>query len=54
VLPDWMEDVNARVRHGLDYAKKRGMVKTGDAIITLTGWQKGSGYTNTMRIVYVE
>jgi pyruvate kinase len=54
VLPDWMDDVNARVKHGLEYAKKRGMVKKGDAIIIITGWQKGSGFTNTMRIVYAE
>lgn len=54
VLPDWMEDVNARVSHGINYAKKRGMVKTGDAIIVLTGWKKGSGFTNTMRIIHVE
>jgi len=54
VLEDWMDDVNERVKYGVDYAKNRGMVKTGDAVIIVTGWQKGSGYTNTMRIVYVE
>lgn len=51
---DWMEDVNARVKYGVDYAKTRGMVNSGDAVIVVTGWQKGSGYTNTMRIIYVE
>ena len=49
-----MDDVNARVTHGTEYAKKRGMIKTGDAIIVLTGWKAGSGFTNTMRIIYVE
>ena len=49
-----MEDVNARVKYGVDYAKARGMVKQGDAVIIVTGWQKGSGFTNTMRIVYVD
>jgi len=43
VLDDWMEDVNARVNHGTEYAKKRGMIKSGDPIIVLTGWKKGSG-----------
>lgn len=53
-LADWMEDVNARVKHGVDYAKSRGMIKTGDAVIIVTGWQKGSGFTNTQRIVIVD
>jgi len=53
-MPDWMDDVNARVKYGVDYAKSRGMVKTGDAVIIVTGWQKGSGFTNTQRIVLVE
>ncbi|ODN04873.1 Pyruvate kinase [Orchesella cincta] len=54
IMSDWMEDVNARVKYGVDYAKSRGMIKSGDAIIIVTGWQKGSGFTNTMRIVHVE
>jgi len=54
VVSDWMEDVNARVKYGIDYAKARGMVSKGDSVIIVTGWQKGSGFTNTMRIVYVE
>jgi len=53
-LGDWLEDVNARVQHGVLYAKKRGMIKTGDTIIVLTGWKAGSGFTNTMRIIQVE
>jgi len=52
-VADWMEDVDSRVQFGVEYAKKRGMVKSGDPIIIITGWQKGSGFTNTMRIVYV-
>jgi len=53
-LTDWLEDVNARVQLGVLYAKKRGMIKTGDTIIVLTGWKAGSGFTNTMRIIQVE
>ncbi|CAG7666883.1 unnamed protein product [Allacma fusca] len=53
VLSDWMDDVEARVNYGVDIAKQRGMVKKGDPLIIVTGWQKGSGFTNTMRIVYV-
>lgn len=52
VVQDWMEDVDGRVKFGVNFAKQRGMVKSGDPIIIVTGWQKGSGFTNTMRIVY--
>jgi pyruvate kinase len=50
---DWMEDVDLRVKFGVEHAKSRGMVAPGDPIIVITGWQKGSGFTNTMRIIYV-
>lgn len=33
--------------------KARGFFKAGDAVIVLTGWRPGSGYTNTMRVVLV-
>ncbi|OXA56448.1 pyruvate kinase isoform X2 [Folsomia candida] len=52
VIEDWMLDVDSRVQFGVNFAKGRGMVKSGDPIIIVTGWQKGSGFTNTMRIVY--
>jgi len=54
IIGDWMEDVNQRVQHGVEYAKKRGMIKVGEPIIVLTGWKAGSGFTNTMRIIKVE
>jgi len=50
---DWMVDVDKRVQFGVDYAKQKGMVKSGDPIVIVTGWQKGSGFTNTIRIVTV-
>lgn len=52
VVEDWMVDVDARVQFGVNFAKQRGLVKSGDPVIVVTGWQKGSGFTNTMRIVY--
>lgn len=52
-LPDWLKDVDARVQFGLQFGKKHGFVKSGDPVIIVTGWKQGSGFTNTMRIVYV-
>ncbi|RLU23178.1 hypothetical protein DMN91_005456 [Ooceraea biroi] len=53
-LADWVKDVDVRVQYGLNFGKSRGFVKTGDSVIVVTGWRQGSGFTNTLRIVYVE
>ncbi|CAG9857548.1 unnamed protein product [Phyllotreta striolata] len=52
-LDDWLRDVDARLIFGIRYGKVKGFIKTGDPIIVVTGWKQGSGYTNTMRIIYV-
>lgn len=49
-----MEDVNARVDYAVSFGKERGFVKTGDPVVVVTGWQKGAGFTNTMRVLYVK
>ncbi|KAL1007203.1 hypothetical protein UPYG_G00083400 [Umbra pygmaea] len=49
----WAEDVDLRVNFAMDMGKERGFFKEGDAVIVLTGWRPGSGYTNTMRVVLV-
>lgn len=50
---DWLKDVDCRVQYGLKFGECRGFVKAKDPVIVVTGWRQGSGYTNTMRIVYV-
>lgn len=52
-LPDWLKDVDARVNSGIAFGKTRGFIKSGDPIVVVTGWKQGSGFTNTLRIVYV-
>lgn len=49
-----MKDVDVRVQYGLKFGKSRGFIKTGDSVVVVTGWQQGSGFTNTLRVVYVE
>jgi len=51
---DWLKDVDARVQFGINFGKARGFLKTGDAIVIVTGWKSGSGFTNTSRIVNIE
>uniref|UniRef100_A0A6Q2Z2K6 Pyruvate kinase n=1 Tax=Esox lucius TaxID=8010 RepID=A0A6Q2Z2K6_ESOLU len=49
----WAEDVDLRVNFAMEMGKERGFFKEGDAVVVLTGWRPGSGYTNTMRVVLV-
>ena len=49
-----MQDVNERVDYAVARGKECGFIKKGDAIVVVTGWQKGAGYTNTMRVLYVD
>ncbi|KYN17435.1 Pyruvate kinase [Trachymyrmex cornetzi] len=53
-LVDWVKDVDVRVQYGLNFGKIRGFIKIGDSVIVVTGWRQGSGFTNTLRVVYVE
>jgi pyruvate kinase len=53
-LDDWLKDVDARVTTGINFGKSKHFIKEGDPVIIVTGWQQGSGFTNTMRIVNVQ
>ena len=47
----WQEDVEARVRFAVNEGVKYGLLTRGSSIIVCQGWQAGSGYTNTMRVL---
>lgn len=50
-LSDWLKDVDVRVQFGMNFGNSRGFIKKGDAVIVVTGWRQGSGFTNTIRVV---
>jgi len=52
-VEDWLRDVDLRVNHGIDVGKQGGYIRAGDAVIVVTGWKKGAGFTNTTRVLYV-
>lgn len=53
-LDDWSQDVDARVSAGISLGLSRGLLAKGDNVIIITGWRRGPGSTNTMRIQTVE
>lgn len=53
-LPNWPQDVDARIQEAIKFGKSRNFIKSKDLVVVVTGWQKGSGSTNTSRILTVE
>ncbi|XP_074598261.1 pyruvate kinase PKM-like [Brevipalpus obovatus] len=51
---DWAQDLDARVQTAIKFGKSKNFINSGDSVIVITGWRKGSGSTNTMRIVEVD
>merc|ERR1712156_313376 len=52
-MDDWSADVDERIQYCVDFGKKNGFIKSGDPVICITGWRKGAGSSNTIRILYV-
>ncbi|KAI1320939.1 Pyruvate kinase [Mortierella claussenii] len=50
-VADWQEDVDRRLRWGMDQAIQVGLLKHGQTVIVIQGFRSGYGNTNTMRIV---
>ncbi|KAF9351925.1 Pyruvate kinase [Mortierella sp. NVP85] len=50
-VEDWQEDVDNRLRWGMDQAIQHGLLKSGQAVVVIQGFRAGYGNTNTMRIV---
>jgi len=53
VVAPWSDDVDARVQFAIEVGKARKFFAIGDFVIVVTGWQPGSGFTNTMRVVRI-
>ena len=50
-MEDWMQDVEARIEHGIELGKKSGFIRTGQSVVCITGWRMGAGSSNTIRIL---
>lgn len=51
---DWAQDVDARVNAAITFGRSRGILNKDDHVIVITGWRRGPGSTNTLRIQTVE
>ncbi len=52
--PDWTTDVDNRISFGINVGKDRGFIHKEDFVIVVTGWRKGAGFTNTVRILMAD
>merc|ERR1719209_40552 len=53
VAPQWDEDIDNRIKHVFKSGLDRGQIASGGMAVVVTGWQPGSGNTNSMRIVKI-
>jgi len=53
VISPWSDDVDARVNFAITIGKERKILNPKDFVVIVTGWQPGSGFTNTMRVIQI-
>ena len=46
----WQEDVDARLKWGMEQAIDLGLIGVGDTVIAVQGWTGGLGHSNTLRV----
>lgn len=49
-----MKDVENRIKFAIMFGKKKGFLNPGDPVVCITGWRKGAGSSNTVRIFHVD
>ena len=45
--------MDARVQAAIAHGKHEGFVAEGDRVVVVTGWRRGAGNSNTVRVVAV-
>ena len=47
----WQEDVDNRLKWGIQNAIELGILQKGEPVVCVQGWRGGMGHTNTIRMV---
>lgn len=50
---DWKEDIEARLNAGLQAGYESNILQADSTVVVASGWETGSGHTNTVRIITV-
>ncbi|XP_063912465.1 pyruvate kinase-like [Zophobas morio] len=50
---DWTKDTEFRISFGVSFGKWKGFIRAGDPVVVISGSRKGSGNTDTLRVLYV-
>ncbi|KKA17771.1 Pyruvate kinase [Rasamsonia emersonii CBS 393.64] len=50
----WQEDVDRRLKWGIQQGIKLGIINRGENVVCVQGWRGGMGHTNTIRVVPAE
>ncbi|CAO3686070.1 unnamed protein product [Rhizopus stolonifer] len=50
-LTPWQDDVDARLKWGIEQAIKYGFVGHNESVVAIQGWRGGLGNTNTLRMI---
>jgi len=51
---DWMQDVDARIQFGINFGRQSSFISAGSNVVLVSGWRKGTGWSNTIRIITVD
>lgn len=49
----WSKDVENRTKFAINFAKKKGILNQGDLVLHLSCSKQNVGFTNTMKLFYV-
>lgn len=44
--------METRIQSGLDHLRTKKYIEVGDAIVVVSGWRQGAGFTNCIRVIY--
>jgi pyruvate kinase len=47
----WDEDVESRIKWGIEQGKAAGLIKSNEPVVIVQGWKGGLGNTNTVRVL---